>query len=474
MSSAVPGVKEMKFRADQPMVNCLLKALEIQDREVGDGSTRMLILIEALLEGADRLIRVGLHPRLIAEGFGEAASDTGAFIGRTSSRVEGIDDLVRVAETALAGKTVGSLQPTLAQELTRGIVRISDKSTWGEASRRDAVAYELLEASLPRHQSILNGVLLHARRGHPSAPARLVNAKVALIDYPLDVFNKPAYASRIPHGKVESEANVGEQNKFSRKSRELLELLISSIVASGAKVVICKRGMGNLAMSMLARHGIFPVEKVTREIDIRRLIYATGGKLVGNPSTLASRDLGKVALVEEVAMPSGHITLIDGGSSSGVITVIISGVSAEAREAGKRGIETTVGAIDSAIGCRRVVAGGGAVEAAASRYLHELSYSYKEKKQLVYQEFAEALMSIPRNLAETTGLRSYDLLSELKSSPTSRPGIDVGGKAICDTYIKGIVDPLRVVSCYISNATDFASLVLSVDMLLTKPPKKRG
>jgi chaperonin GroEL (HSP60 family) len=467
-------VREMKFREGQPIVDYLLRALESQNREAGDGTTRMLILVGALLEAADRLIKQSLHPSRIAEGFKEAASDAIAYIEATSRKAEGIEDLAIVAETALSGKISTVSLPGLSRELANGMARIAKIAGGGSAVKRDALAFELLEASLPGRQAVLNGVVLHARRGHPSAPARVANAKVALIDYPLDVFNKPAYASRIPHGKVESEAHVGEYAEFSRKSKEQLEALIAAIVASGANTVICKRGMGNLAMSMLARHGIFPVEKITREADVRRLILATGGEVVGNPSGLSSKDLGRAVLVEEVATQNGRLVLIDGGFSSRAITILINGVSAQTRVACQRGIETTAGAIASAIDCKRVVAGGGATEAAASRHLSSLSFSFRSKKQLAYQGFAEALMSIPRNLAETMGLHPLDLLSILSNSTDPQLGIYVAGKTVCDTYLKGIVDPLKVVSSYISNATDVSAQILGVDMLLVKPPEKGG
>jgi len=463
-------VKEMKFRADQPIVNSLLKALESQDREVGDGTTRMLIFLGALLEAADNLMKQGLNPSRIAEGFREAASDAVADFSAHSFRVEGIGHLVMVAETALSGKA--SVDPNLPRDLALSMADLAEAACGGSLVRRDTVAYELLEASLSGRHAVFKGVLLHARRGHPSAPAKIANAKVAIIDYPLDVFNKPAFASRVPHGMVESVARVGEQIKFSKKSQEQVETLVESIIASGADVVICKRGMGNLAMSLLARRGIIPIEKINREEYIRRLILATGANAVGNPSSISVKDLGIAALIEEVDTPSGHVVLVDGGTSSRTITVLVHTASAHAREACKRGVETAVGAISSTIDCRRAVSGGGAAEAAASRHLSSRSFSFRSTKQLIYRGFAEALLAIPRNLAETTGLDPFDIVSSLNSSDELCLGIDVPEKSVCDTRKKGIVDPLKVATCYISYATDFAALILGVDMLLKKPPEK--
>jgi chaperonin GroEL (HSP60 family) len=467
-------LREMKFRSSQPIVNYLLRALESQDREAGDGTTRMLILIGALLESADQLIKKNLHPSRIAEGFREAASDTAVYLGSISRRVEGIDGLTAIVMTALAGKIIPATVSThlLSRELAHEVVRISQMSGGGAAAKREALAIEPLDASLPGQQTIFSGVLLHAKRGHPRAPKKVNNAKVAIIDYPIDVFNKPNFASRIPHGKVESEASMAEYASFEKSRARQLESLVASIEASGANTVICKRGLGDLAMSMLADRGIFPVEKIGREADIRRLSLATGANLVANPGSLQREDLGWAAFVEEVTVPNGRIVLVDGGADSKAMTVFINGVGQQTRDASKRGIETAEGAICSAFDCRRAVAGGGAAEAAASRHLSSISLTFRSKKQLIYQGFAEALMSIPRNLAETTGLRQFDLVSSLGNSTNPHLGIDVVGKAVCDTYMKGIVDPLKVVSCYIANAADFAALILSVDILLAKPPEK--
>jgi chaperonin GroEL (HSP60 family) len=462
-------VREMKFRIDQPMVNILLKALESHDREAGDGTTRMLIFLGGLLEASDLLIKQGIHPSRIAEGYRDAVSDAITNLSAQSFRATKAD-YAKVAETALSGKA--SLAPCLSSELARGMERLAKFAGSGPMATRGAVAYEPLEASLPGQQAVFNGVILHVRRGHPSAPRRIINAKVAMIDYPLDVFYKPAYASRIPHGNVESTASVGEREEFSRRAREQLERLISIIGSSGADAVFCKRGMGNIAMSLLANRGIFPVEKIAREDHIRRLILATGANPVGNPSTISSKDLGKSKLIEEIATPSGHIVRVDGGPSSGTMTIFIRGTGTYAREAAKRGVETAVGAISSLIDCNRMVAGGGAAEAMASRHLSSTSLRFSSKKQLIYQGFSHALMAIPRNLAETARLDPTEAASRLSSSDDPYLGIDVQEKSICNTHGKGIVDPLKVVSCYISNATDFAALILGVDMMLRKPPER--
>jgi chaperonin GroEL (HSP60 family) len=177
--------------------------------------------------------------------------------------------------------------------------------------------------------------------------------------------------------------------------------------------------------------------------------------------------------VEEVALSGKKIVVVHGTASSPISTLLIAGAPEPSATAQKRETETVLGSLFTTIESGRVVPGGGATEAGASRFLKGRALSFGSKKQLAYGAFAEALMAIPRNLAATTGVPFFRYLPGLESfEQGTATGIDVRTKSLSDMYKKGVIDPLPTILGYIGRAAAFAALIINTDYTLrAKQPK---
>lgn len=472
-SDGLTLLKEMRFRASQPVVKLLLSALEVQDKEAGDGTTRMLLLVGSMLEEAERLIKSRVHPSRVVAGFSEAASETVRFLEGISKKVLGMRDLIDVATTAGAGKHLAESRPVLVSDVVDGVCAVTEVRSGRRVVDREALAVEAIEGSSSTESFLLKGTLIHGRRAHPEMPQRIEEARLGIVDFPLDLFNKPAYASKIPHVKVVSVAGVSDFWDFQR-ARDLLEERVEAITRCGADVVVCKRGIGDLGISMLAKRGLLAIERVTRELDIFRLSKATGAKVVGDPITLLENDLGSARLVEEREVAGRRAIFFEGCKSPKAVTLVIHGVNASSLGTHRRCAETIIGAVASAVEADSILPGGGAAEAAASRFLRGRAFDFSSKKQLIYQGFADALMIVPSTLAKTTGADFIQLIADLLNSQEMGHvfGIDVKSRRVANVYELGIVDPLRVVSGAISNASDFVTQLLDIDCLLKAKPTR--
>jgi chaperonin GroEL (HSP60 family) len=470
-SDGLTLVKEMRFRMDQPVVNLLLRALEVQDREAGDGSTRMLLLVGGLLDEAERLMEKHVHPSRISQWFGEAASEATDFLAGMAKRAEGFEDLLGVAATASAGMLLAEARQGLVSEIVKGVRIVTEARGCRKVVDREALSIEIVDSGNAADSFLLRGCLVWGGRAHPEMPKTVKNPKVAIVDFPLDCFNKPAYASRIPLCRVELIAHIGGLQEIEKERVKLLGEMIDAIAKSHADVVVCKRGIGDIGISMLARRGLFAMERVMREVEILRLSKTTGAKIIADPINITSSDLGTASLVEEREFAGKHAVFFENRRNARAATLVIFGVNAACASVNKRSAETAVGAVTSVVECSRVVPGGGGAEAAVSRFLRSRALKFSSKKQLVYESFATALMVIPTQIAKSTGTDTIRLVSDLiRCHETGDSfGIDATNKGIADMYKRRIVDPLRVASCAIRNASDFACQLLDVDLTLKEP-----
>lgn len=470
-SDGLTLVKEMRFRTDQPVVNLLLRALDVQDREAGDGSTRMLLLVGGLLDEAEKLMEKHVHPSRVSQWFEEAALEATEFLAGMAKRAEGPEDQLGVAITASAGKFLSEAKQGLVSEIVRGVRIVTEARGGRKVVDREALSIEVVDSGNATDSFLLRGCLVWGGRAHPEMPKTVKNPKVAIVDFPLDCFNKPGYASRMPLCRVESVARIGGLQEVEEERVKLLRERIDAIAKSRADVVVCKRGVGDLGISMLARRGLFAMERVMREVEVLRLSKTTGAKIMADPINITSSDLGIASLVEEREFAGKRAVFFENRRNARAATLVIFGVNAASAGVNKRSAETAVGAVTSVVECSRVVPGGGGAEAAASRFLKSRALEFSSKKQLVYESFATALMVIPAQIAKSTGTDAIRLVSDLIRCHETGDvfGIDAISKGVADMYKRRIIDPLRVASGAIRNASDFVCQLLDVDLTLNAP-----
>jgi chaperonin GroEL (HSP60 family) len=289
-------------------------------------------------------------------------------------------------------------------------------------------------------------------------PKKVENAKIALLDVALEV------------KETETDAEIRitspeQMQAFIEQEQRMLKEMVDKIVASGANVVLCQKGIDDLAQHYLAKKGILAARRVKKS-DIEALAKATGGRIVSNLDDLTAEDLGFAKLVEEQKIAGESMVFVRDCKDPKAVTILVRGSTEHVVDEVDRSVEDAIGALASAIELGKIVPGAGAPEEQVARRLKKIAEKYSGREQLAIQAFADALEVVPRSLAENAGLDPIDILVELRAAHEQGKtnfGIDVFSGKITDAYLNGVIDPLKVKTQAINSAAEAAEMILRID-----------
>ncbi len=289
-------------------------------------------------------------------------------------------------------------------------------------------------------------------------PKRVENAKILLLDSALEV----------KETEIDAKIRITDPEKlqkFIEQEEAMLKEMVDKIVNAGANVVLCQKGIDDLAQYYLAKAGILAVRRVKKS-DMEKLSKATGAKILTDLRDISGDDLGEAALVEERKIGDEKMIFVTGCKNPKAVTILVRGGTEHVVEEIARGIEDAVRVVACAIEDGKVVAGGGAPEIEVSLKLREWAPSLGGREQLAVEAFATALEIIPRTLAENAGIDPIDVLVELKAAHekgNAYAGVDVDSGKVVDMKEMGVFEPLRVKTQAIGSATEVAVMILRID-----------
>ena len=301
-------------------------------------------------------------------------------------------------------------------------------------------------------------------------PRRVEKAKIALLDTPLEV-EKPEISAKI---NITSPELI---KAFLDEEAKLLKEMVERIAGVGANVVICQKGIDDVAQHFLAKKKILAVRRVKRS-DMEKLAHATQGRIVTSIRDLTEKDLGYAELVEERKVGNDKMVFIEGCKNPKAVTILLRGANDMLLDEVERSIQDALHTLRNVLREPAIVPGGGAVEIELALRLRDWAETISGKEQLAVLAFAEALEEIPMILAETAGLDALDTIAELtrkhKEEGKIYAGIDVvNGKVVDDMTKIGVIEPVIVKKQVIKSATESATMVLKIDdIIAAAPPKK--
>jgi thermosome len=464
-NDGVTILKDMEVQ--HPAAKMIIEAAKTQDAEVGDGTTTVAILAGELLKKAEDLLDQGVHPTVIVEGYGLAAKKAFQILDSISIDVpaNGRDLLDKVAKTAMTGKWADSPESKIYQYAV-DIVQSAIETTNGKRKvDLDKVKVEKKVGESIEDSELIEGLVVDKTRAHQNMPKEIEKAKIALLGAPIEV--------RDTETKAELQIKSSSQFQlFMDQEKEAIKKVVDKVLASGANVVFCQKGIEDMAQHFLANAGVMALKRVTRN-DLDRLARATGANIVTSLDELNPADLGSADLVVEKKVGSGAMTFVT-GTKNKAFTLVLRGGTQQVLDSLERALDDAVHAVADVIEDQKVVPGGGAPEIELSLRLREYSSTLKGREQLAVAKFAEAVEIVPKSLAENAGFNSVDKLVELKKrhEVDKRAGLNVYTGKIVDMYEEGVVEPLRVKVQAIQSATDAASLILRIDDVLASTKKK--
>jgi len=471
-NDGVTIVKEMEV--NHPAAKLLVEVAKAQDAEVGDGTTTAVVLAGALLEKAEFLLDQNIHPTVIMEGYSAALHKAVEILDNVARQVSPNDDelLKRLIKTSISSKYIGSgatleKLTDLILEAAKAVAEPTENG--GFNVRLDNVKIEKKKGESLTDSVLVKGTVLDKEVVHPGMPRRVEGAKIALLDAPLEI-KKPEISAKINITSPE------QMRAFLEEETKLLKEMVDKIAETGANVVICQKGIDDVAQHFLAKRGILAVRRVKRS-DMEKLERATGGRIVTSIRDLKPEDLGEAALVEERKVGNDKMVFIEGVKNAKSVTILLRGANDIILDEAERSINDALHVLRNVMKDPKVIGGGGAPEIELALQLRRYAMGFEGKKQLAVEAVADALETIPMILAETSGLDALEALMKLRqlhSEGKVQAGINaLSGEVVESTFDTNIIEPIIVKKQAIKSAIEAAITILKIDdVIAAQPPKK--
>ncbi|HUS56754.1 MAG TPA: thermosome subunit beta [Thermoplasmata archaeon] len=460
---------------EHPAAKMVVEISKTQDNECGDGTTSAVVIAGELLKRAESLIDQNVHPTVISNGYRLASQEAVKILKKAGFAVSPTDkkSLTLIASTAMTGKSVGGEKDILAAIAVDAVSCVAEKENGKYRADIDNIQVEKKHGGSVADTKLIKGIILDKERVHPRMPREVKGAKIALVDSALEI------------KKTEVEAKIQirdpmQMQKFLDEEEQTLKEMVEKVKATGATVLMCEKGIDDLAQHYLAKAGIYAVRRVKRS-DMEKLSKATGGKIVTNLDDLSKSELGAAAGVEEVKIADSEMTFVTGCKSPKAVSILIRGGTDHVVDEVERALHDALKVVAVAVEDGVAVPGGGATEIEVAIRLKDFGQSIGGREQLAIEAFAEALEIIPWTLAENAGMDSIDVLIELKNAHSKKNGksfgVNVLENKVSDMLAAKVIEPLRVKRQAIESATEVASMILRIDDVVASrklSPAERG
>jgi len=456
-----------EMQIEHPAAKMIVDIARTQESEVGDGTTTAVMIAGKLLENAEKLLDKKIHPTVITKGYRMAAEKSQEILKDISLKItpEDEDILSQVAMTAMTGKGAEDVREKFAEIIIRAVKQIQD----GKNIDLNDIKIEKSKGDGIQDTELISGIVLDKAKISHDMPKSVLDAKIALVDFPLELKN-PEIDTKISISSPEQ-----LQSFIAEEEREIKEI-VEKVKTSGANAVFCQKGIDDFAQYLLAKEKIYVCRRVAKS-DMEKISKATGGKIVSNLSELTPFELGNAQIVEEVKHGEDTLTYIRGCQNPKALTILIHGGTEHVIDEMERALRDGLGDVVCSLQSGLVVPGGGAIEIELARRLREFGQSLSGREQLAVEEFASALEFIPITLAENAGMDPIDVLTELKSrhdSGEKNAGLNLFTNKIENVLEAKIIEPLKIKSQAINSAGEVATMILRIDDVIASNGKDKG
>jgi len=457
-NDGVTILREMDI--DHPSAKMIVEIAKTQEEEVGDGTTTAVIIAGELLKNAEDLLDQNIHPTVIAKGYRLAADKAIEVLNKISLPISFSDKALiqKIGETAMTGKGAEDSKHHLSKIIVNAATTVATHENNVVKIDKSNIKIEKKTGGNVDDSELIEGIVLDKEKVNSGMPSSISGAKIALIETAIEIKSP----------ETDAKISITDPEKiqgFIDMEESMLKKQIQKIVASGANVLICQKGIDELAQHFLAKENIYAVRRVKKS-DMEKLSKATGAKVVSDLNDLSRSDLGFSGLVEEVQVADEYMTYIRNCKNPKALTILIRGATSHIVDEVGRAIEDAIGDINASLEKGKVVAGAGSIEMELAKNVRKYANSLSGREQLAVLKFADSLEVIPRTLAENAGLDPIDVLAGLKSAHDRKEiwaGINVFSGKVIDAKRQGIIEPEKIKSQAITSATEVAVMVLRID-----------
>ena len=468
-NDGVTILEEMQI--EHPAAKMVVEVAKTQEKEIGDGTTTAVILAGELLKNAEKLLDKEIHPTIISRGYRLARAESIKVLKDTAETISISDDkfLRSIAITAMTGKGAEIAREHLADLVVKSVKQVLEETKEGFVIDKENIKIQKMTGASIEDSELVQGIILDKEKVHPAMPRLIENAKIALIDSPLEIKN------------METEAKIQitdptSMQEFLDMEEKMLKKMSDKIIESGANVVICQKGIDDVIQHFLSKQKIYAVRRVTRS-DIEKISRATGATIINNLNELMSKDLGVSEVVEEKRVGNDNLTYITGFERAKAVTILIRGGTEHIIDEAERAVMDAVGDVSATLKDKKAVGGAGACEILLSNVIKQYATKLSGRERLAVEAFAESIEVVPETLAENAGFDPIDCLTELKSTHNKGmkwAGLDAFSGKVLDSWKEGIVEPLRIKIQAIQSASEVAEMILRIDDILAAGKQERS
>ena len=450
--------------AQHPAAKMMVEVSKTIDTEVGDGTTSSVVIAGSMLEKAEKLLEKNIHSTVIIDGYQNAAEKALKLLKGLAKKIQADDheSLTKIAKTSMQSKLISEDSVGLSKLVVDSILKIAHKDGENYSVDLDNLKVEKKSGGSIDDTTLIKGIVLDKEIVHSGMPTKIEKAKIALVNTALEV------------EKTEMSAEIRisdptQMQMFLEEENRMLKDMVEKLHQVGANVLICQKGIDDIAQHFLAKHGILAVRRV-KESDMTKLTKATGGRITTNLDDITANDLGSADIVKQKKVESDKWVFIEGCRHPHSVTVLIRGGSQRVVDEVDRSIHDALMVVKDVIETPSIVAGGGSPEAYLASQLKEWADTFDGREQLAIKQYAESLEAIPLTIAENAGMDPIDTIISLRAKQSGGKksiGINAKEGKIGDMYSLDIVEPLVVKEQIIKSATETACMILRIDDVIS-------
>jgi len=223
---------------------------------------------------------------------------------------------------------------------------------------------------------------------------------------------------------------------------------------------------------------------------LKRIAKATGATVLLTMSNMDGDEgfeasyLGECDQVVEKRVGDNDFVFVEGCKSTKATTILLRGANEFMLDESERSVHDSLCAVSRTLESNSVVPGGGAVECALSLHLEDHARTFDSYEQWAIAEFAEALLVIPKTLAQNAAMDAIDLLAALRvrhhaAQQDSQKkdykwyGLDLTNGSVRNSVTAGVLEPMVSKLKSLKFATEAAITVLRIDDLVKIHPEQQ-